>query len=60
MVAPSPNIEMFGFKDLRTPSLSRLASQAGMSFLDGKFFKEAGISLLSLSPEGKVRPTREM
>ena len=57
MIAPPPNKEMFGFENLRTPSLSWLTSHPDMSVLDGKFFKVAGVSLLSLSPEDKVRPT---
>lgn len=48
---------MSGFENLRAPSLSRLTSHPGMSFPRWKVFKVAGVSLLSLSPEGKVRPT---
>lgn len=57
LISPQPNIGMSGFENLRAPSLSSLTSHPGMSFPRWKVFKVAGVSLLSLSPEGKVRPT---
>lgn len=57
MIALLPNTETFGFENLRTPPPSRLTSHTGTTVLNGNFLKVAGVSLLSLSPEGKVRPT---